>query len=110
VNFTRWLADYPDADTFMSSVLHTENGADDPFCRSPELDRVIEKGRTESDPSARQSIYREIEELIRNRALVLPLFYEQAYCFTRPKVEGLELNFFNPYVPYEYLWLRSSSS
>lgn len=109
VSLTRWLADYPDADSFMNSVLHSERGGEGPFCGSADLDALIEKGRTESEPSARQAIYRQIEELIRNRAIVLPLFYEQAYCFTRPKVEGLELNFFNPYVPYEYLWLRSSS-
>jgi peptide/nickel transport system substrate-binding protein len=108
VTFTRWLADYPDADSFMNSILHTERGGEGPFCGSSDLDALIEQGRTESEPAVRQSIYRQIEELIRDRALILPLFYEQAYCFTRPKVEGLELNFFNPYVPYEYLWLRSS--
>ncbi|MGH7927439.1 MAG: ABC transporter substrate-binding protein, partial [Candidatus Binatia bacterium] len=109
VTITRWLADYPDADSFMNSVLHTERGGEGPFCGSPDLDALIEQGRTESEPSTRQAIYRQIEELIRKRALILPLFYEQAYCFTRPKVEGLELNFFNPYVPYEYLWIRGSS-
>jgi peptide/nickel transport system substrate-binding protein len=110
VTLTRWLADYPDADSFMNSVLHTERGGEGPFCGNAELDSLIDRGRMESEPSVRQSIYRQIEELIRDRALVLPLFYEQAYCFTRPKVEGLELNFFNPYVPYEYLWVRPSST
>ncbi len=103
---TRWLADYPDPDTFMHTLLHSEKGYEGRFCGTPEMDSLIEKGRTETDPTVRHSIYRQIEEIIRSQALAVPLFHEQAYCFARPKVEGLDLTFFNPYVPYEQIWLR----
>ena len=79
----------------------------DAFCSSPELDRLIERGRAEQDRKVRQAIYREIEEILRNKALVLPLFHEQRYLFARAEVEGLEMRFSLPSVVYEKLWIRS---
>jgi hypothetical protein len=51
----------------------------------------------------RHSIYRELEELLRKHALLLPLFHVQNYMFARPEVDGLELNYFTPYVSYHTL-------
>ena len=70
------------------------------------VDRLIERGRTESEPEIRHDIYREIEEIIVKRTLLLPLFHEKSYCFTRPEVEGFDLNFFSPIIPFEKLWIR----
>ncbi len=106
LNVTRWVADYADADTFIHGLLHSEKGHEGRFCSTPEIDQLIEKGRTETDPSMRHSIYRKVEELIQEHALLLPLFYEQAYRFTRPEVDGLELSFASPTVAYEKLSLR----
>lgn len=102
----RWIADYPDADAFPNLVLQSELGLVGNFCGIPEIDRLIERGQTETDPKARHSIYRQIEDLMKTKALLLPLFHEQSYRFARPEVEGLELRFSLPYVAYEKLWLR----
>ena len=101
----RWVGDYPDPDTFVNAVLHTDEGVGGSYCGTAEIDRLIEKGRTETDPKVRHSIYREIEEIVRNKAFLLPLFHEQSYRLARPEVEGLELRFFLPYVAYEKLWI-----
>ncbi len=87
----RWNADYPDADTF-ASILRSEGGFLGRFCGSPELDRLIAQGRTETAPVSRHSIYREIEETIAREALLVPLFHEQAYRLARPEVEGLSIS------------------
>ena len=107
VILTRWLADYPDADTFFYGLLHSEKGWEGKFCGGPELDSLIDGARRESDSKKRHSLFRQIEELLQQRALLLPLFHEQTYCFTRPEVEGLELSFFSPYIYWEKLWIRS---
>ncbi|HEY4491358.1 MAG TPA: hypothetical protein VI958_05125, partial [Acidobacteriota bacterium] len=61
----------------------------------------------ESDPEVRNDIYREVEDIISQRALLLPLFHEQAYCFARPEVEGFYVAFSTRSVlPYEKLWVR----
>ncbi len=52
-------------------------------------------------------IYREIEQIIARRALLVPLFHEQTYRFARPEVEGLEIVFnMQQSLPYEKLWIR----
>ena len=102
----RWGADYPDADTFVHGVLHSREGFLGTMCGSPAMDELIERGRTETDPRVRHSVYRQVEETIARDALLLPLFHDQVYCFARPEVEGLSLNIATPYVSYEKLSVR----
>jgi len=87
----RWAADYPDADTF-ANILAKE-GLLGRFCGSPEVDRLIARGRSETSPAARHAVYRQIEEIIARDRLLLPLFHEQTYRFARPEVEGLSLSY-----------------
>jgi eukaryotic-like serine/threonine-protein kinase len=103
----RWVADYPDADTFVHGVLHSKIGVYGRYCGIPEIDTLTERGRGEIDPRARESIYREVEEIISREALLIPLFHEQVYRFARPEVEGLAVGFGQPIVQYENLSIRS---
>jgi ABC-type transport system substrate-binding protein len=102
----RWIADYPDADTF-AYILHSSSGFMGRYCGTPEIDRLLAQGRSESDPDARHTIYRRIEEILARDALLLPLFHEQSYRFARPDVEGLTVSPFQPTVAYEHLTVRS---
>jgi ABC-type transport system substrate-binding protein/serine/threonine protein kinase len=108
LNIGRWLADYPDADNFVHTLLHSDSGFLGKYIgRNAELDGLAERGRVETDPRVRQSIYRRVEELIAREALLLPLFHDQVYCFARPEVEGLEsVSPGNPIVHYENLSIR----
>jgi len=54
----------------------------------------------------RHGIYRDIEEIVYENAMVLPLFHEQAYRFARPEVEGFEMGLSLPFVAYEKLWIK----
>jgi peptide/nickel transport system substrate-binding protein len=102
----RWAADYPDADTF-ATMLHSRDGLLGRVCGSAGLDRLIERGRAETSPAVRHSIYRQIEEIIARDALLLPLFHEQTYRFARPDVEGLSLSYGVTAVDYPSLYIRS---
>jgi oligopeptide transport system substrate-binding protein len=103
VSITRWIADYPDSDTFAFNLFHSEAGSVGKLCGGPDLDRVVEAARLELDPQARHLMYRQMEDILAREALVLPLFHEQVYRFARPEVEGLSLNFSVPEVSYESL-------
>ncbi len=105
LQISRWAADYPDPDTF-AHILHSREGNVGRICGTPELDRLIERGRAETIVSARQAIYKQIEELIASDAILLPLFHEQAYRFARPEVEGLSVSFGLPTVAYENLRIK----
>jgi ABC-type transport system substrate-binding protein len=102
----RWNADYPDADTFVHGVLHSEAGFVGRWAGGPEIDALAEQGRAETDPRVRHSIYRQVEEIVARDALLLPLFHEQVYCFARPDVEGLGSLGSAPVVRYDNLWVR----
>ena len=54
----------------------------------------------------RHEIYREAEEVIARRALLLPLSHEQAYRFARPEIDGFDVTFSSPIVAYEKLSVR----
>ncbi len=108
VSFTRWIADYPDADTFIHGLLHSAKGHIARFIGLPEIDRLIEWGRTETNPVARHRIYREVEEVLRQRGFLMPLFHEQAYRFARPEIQSFDITFSDPVVAYEKLWLRKT--
>ncbi len=107
VSVGRWNADYPDADSFVHGFVHTVAGFQGRHIGDPELDRLADRGRAETDPRLRHSIYRQVEERIAGEALLLPLFHDQVYCFARPEVEGLtSVSQGNPIIPYERLWIR----
>jgi len=101
-----WTADYPDADSFVHSLLHSKHGMLGRLCGNDVIDKLAERGRAEPDPRQRHAMYREVEEIIARECLLLPLFYLQVYRFARPEVEGLTLNY-APEVAYENLRLRS---
>jgi ABC-type transport system substrate-binding protein len=101
----RWSADYPDTDTFVH-ILHSREGLHGRLFNSSEVNRLVERGRSEVSPAARHSLYRQVEELIAREALLLPLFHEQAYRCARPEVEGLSVSFGTPTVAYEDLRVR----
>jgi len=102
----RWGADYPDADTFVHGILHSQEGFLGRYWGDTGIDPLIERGRTETDPRIRHTIYREIEELVAREALLLPLFHDQVGCFARPEVEGLSLGLTNPLIAYDQLSVR----
>jgi peptide/nickel transport system substrate-binding protein len=102
----RWVADYPDADTFVQGVLHSREGVYGRYCGQPGIDALSERGRGEIDPRTRESIYREVEDVIAKDALMIPLFHEQVYRFARPEVDGLAVGFGQPLVQYENLSIR----
>jgi ABC-type transport system substrate-binding protein len=105
----RWIADYPDADTF-AYMLHSPDGNIGRLCGTPETDRMIAQGRAETDPQARHAIYRQFEELLEREALVMPLFHEQVYRFSRPEVDGLSVSYWQPTVAYEKLSILGASA
>src|SRR5262249_19779779 len=74
ISIARWVADFPDADTFVSGVVGTRGGIVGAYCGTEELDVLAARGRAESDPGVRHGIYREVEEIVAKDALLVPLF------------------------------------
>jgi ABC-type transport system substrate-binding protein len=106
IYFYRWVADFPDADGFITGALHSESGVIGHLCGSSEIDSLIDRGRQETDPALRSEIYREIDDILMREALVLPLFHEQMWCFAQPEIDGFAVRRFHPFLPFEQMSVR----
>ena len=101
----RWVADYPDTEGFVGNLLHSNEGSLAGICEHPTIDQLIERGRQETDPGLRHVIYREIEEILIEEALILPLFHEQIYRFCHSSLRGFRFGTSTPEVHYDELFL-----
>lgn len=99
----RWIADYPDPDSFFYSLLSAEAGIFKDICSSAEIDARIAKAREETDPALRHAIYRDLEEHLAREALIVPLFHDQSYRICHPRLRGFQLGYCLPEVAYEEL-------
>jgi ABC-type transport system substrate-binding protein len=102
----RWVADFPDTDAFVHGTMHSKDGFLGRLCGSPEIDRMVDRGRVETNPAVRHNAYRQVEEAIAHESLLLPLFHEQVYRFARPEVDGMAVSYWAPVVRYEDLEVR----
>ena len=71
------------------------------------IDRLIERGRAETDPESRHAVYRQIGQVLAREARLLPLFHEQVYRFARPEVDGLSVSYC---FAYEELGVRDPAA
>ncbi|MBS1122269.1 MAG: putative transporter, periplasmic substrate-binding protein, partial [Deltaproteobacteria bacterium] len=109
VLIARWYANYPSADGFLFTAIHSGKGDYGRFSGTPEVDELLERARREPDPSARQAIYRAVEAVLAEHAIVLPLFHPQSCWFVHPDTQGGEGVVCTPAsgYPLEHLWVRS---
>jgi len=68
-----WTADFDDPSDFFeplfsSKAIQEEGSQNYAFFSSPELDALLDRGRTELDPVRRRAIYRRAEEIVRDQA------------------------------------------
>jgi ABC-type transport system substrate-binding protein len=95
-----WYADLPDPDNVLGVLFHSKSRYNYFRYANPEVDRLLERGRTELDPIRRAEIYRQAESRILADVPVIPflqLAFEQTY---QPYVKGVEVSALGaPYVP-----------
>lgn len=102
-----WYADWPDPDNFVG--LQFASGAGGNFSRysSPEFDRLMEDGRREQDPAAREALYRRADALLMEEAAILPIYWYGQDLLLKPRVKGLKISPFGPFgIAWEEMWIE----
>lgn len=98
VSFFRasWIADYPDAESFLS-LFYSKNAAPPNYTRysSPLYDYWYEKALTETNDSLRFSIYSKLEGIMLADAPIIPVFYEHIVRLQQKNIKQLPYDAMN---------------
>ena len=93
-----WVADYPDAENYLSLFYSPNRAPAGPnYTRFnlPEADRLYQRARSCSNPAERNLLYHRMDSLVMTQAPVVVLYYDQILHFTHRNVSGLRSNAMN---------------
>jgi len=83
-----WIADYPDPEDFLDILFHSRSGLNHMRYSNPQVDRLLEQARVETDTARRMQLYMDAEEIIIADAPWVPLWNSVDYVLTKPYVKG----------------------
>jgi len=90
-----WVADYPDAENYLF-IFHSKNfspnGPNYTHYSSPEFDTLYEKSIQTTDNLKRHKLYQQMDSLVMESAVVIPLYYDEVVRFSQKNVRGLGIN------------------
>ncbi len=90
-----WIADYPDAENYLS-LFYTPNhcpaGPNYTHFSLDEFDKLYNKAKTELNDSLRYKYYKIMDKLILDEAPVVVLYYDEVLRFTRKNIQNLGNN------------------
>ncbi len=93
-----WLADYPDAENFLS-LFRTENhapsGPNYTHYSNPAFDSGLDSAMMENNAAGRIARYDALNGMVSQALPLIPLFHDQVTHFVRHGVEGWEVNSVN---------------
>lgn len=93
-----WVADYPDAENYLSlfySKNFTPNGPNYTHFKDDQFDQWYEQCLTIEDVKDRVDLYQKMDSLIMHNAPVIPLYYDEVVRFTSKKTKGFTANAIN---------------
>jgi len=102
-----WIADYPDPDNFIHTLFNPEAG--DPLFLGAELKELgplSEKARFTMNPRQRADTYQKIEQIVAEKAPLIPLYHKKEILIRNPGVSGIILRGFSPFLDIENVWFN----
>ena len=89
-----WWADYPDADNFLYPLFHSASfgpGGNYSFYSDPVTDSLILAARRTVDPSAREALYRRIDNRVFEAAPWIYLWFPVDLWAAQPSLDGWDV-------------------
>jgi ABC-type transport system substrate-binding protein len=86
----RWLADYPDAENYLS-LFHSNNLAPGPNKTRYEnrlYDSLYAKACIEPNDTLRQNIYAQMEQMIMDDCVIIPIYYDETLQLSQKNIIG----------------------
>jgi len=99
----RWIGGNNDPDIFnliFHSMMTPPEGANRGFYKNPEVDRLIDLGRRETDTGKRKAAYQQVQRIVAEDLPYVSLFYVDNVAVFNKRIEGMVLY---PAGEYEFL-------
>ena len=93
-----WIADYPDAENYLSLFYSPNFSPEGPnyfHFKLDEFDRLYQEALLLPELEERIALYQKMDEMIMTHYPVVPLYYDQAIRFVQKEVKGFEMNALN---------------
>ena len=93
-----WIADYPDAENYLSlfySHNFSPNGPNYTHFENASYDSLYEQALLETNDSLRRILYREMDRILISEAPIVPLFYDEVIRFSQNNIRNFETNAMN---------------
>ena len=93
-----WIADYPDAENYLSlfySKNFCPNGPNYTHFNNSTYDKLYEQALSETNDSLRAKLYQQMDKIIIDNAVVVPLYYDRVLRFTAKNISGFNSNAMN---------------
>jgi ABC-type transport system substrate-binding protein len=90
-----WIADYPDAENYLSlyySKNFVPNGPNYTHFKNDVFDALYEQAYLETNSGLRAKLYTKMDSLVMQSVPIVPLFYDEVVRFTRKNISGLGIN------------------
>ncbi len=87
-----WIADYPDAQDFLSTVLMSKASQNHSKYSNPKFDALCQQADIETNTAKRAALYAEADRTLMGDVGVLPLHFNQRIFLVKPNVKGWRVN------------------
>ena len=84
-----WGADYPDPETFLWSLFHSESPDNYIGYENPCVDELLEAAEIEADDAERERLYLEAQQLVIDDGVLLPLYHDVSCTVVKRYVRDL---------------------
>ena len=90
-----WIADYPDAENYLSLFYSKNLAPDGPnytHFSNDEYDRMYENSLKETNPEKSKLLYQKMDSIITSKSIIVPLFYDEVVRIISKNVVGMDIN------------------
>ncbi len=83
-----WIMDYPDPEDILDILFHSKSRQNSTRYSNAEVDAKLEQARTEADTEKRLALYQEIEKIVIDDAVWMPMFFDVGHVLVKPYVKN----------------------
>lgn len=109
VSQSNWWADFPDPDNYLYVFFHSSQSRTySSNYANPDVDALLERARSSTDPEERAQLYQEAEKIIVvDDVAVVPLWHLEGFALTQPWVHGYFLHPSGVENALKHVWLSA---